>query len=114
MHLKVIVPFVALAASLAAQPRNEEAEALTHQAFARLYNFDFQGAHQILDRQIHLYPQDPLGPAFSGVAYLFAELYRLRILELDFFMSDDKFVDRRKLVPDPAAREAFLQQVETS
>ena len=103
----------AVAIPLAAQ-QAPESEALTQQAFVRLYNFDFPGAHRVLDRQIHLYPQDPLGPAVSAVAYLFSELHRLRILELDFFMSDDKFVDRKKLVPDPAVRQAFLQQVDAA
>jgi hypothetical protein len=112
--LSVLVLCFALAAGLAAQPKEAEPDALIHQAFGRLYNFDFRGAHELLDQQIRLYPQDPLGPAVSAVAYLFAELDRLKILELDFFMSDDKFVDRRKLIPDPAARQAFFQQVENS
>lgn len=113
-ELSALVLLVTLAAGLDAQPRDPESDALTQQAFAHLYNFDFAGAHLALDRQIRLYPEQPLGPAVSAVAYLFSELYRLRILELDFFMSDDKFVDRRKLVPDPAARLAFFQQVENA
>ena len=111
MHLPaILLPFV-LAASAAAQPQEVESEILTQQAFARLYNFDFRGAHEVLDRQIRLHPQDAMGPAVSAAADLFAELHRLKILEFDFFMNDDKFVDRRKLVPDPAARQAFLQEV---
>ena len=38
--------------------------------------------------------------------------YRLKILELDFFTDDDKVVDRRALVPDPAARRAFFQALD--
>ena len=111
MHLPaILLPFV-LAASAAAQPQEVESEILTQQAFARLYNFDFRGAHEVLDRQIRLHPQDAMGPAVSAAADLFAELHRLKILEFDFFMNDYKFVDRRKLVPDPAARQAFLQEV---
>jgi len=112
--LSALVLCFPLAASLAAQPKEVEPDTVIQQAFVRLYNFDFRGAHELLDQHIRLYPQDPLGPAVSAVAYLFAELDRLKILELDFFMSDDKFVDRRKLIPDPAARQVFLQQVENS
>ncbi len=43
---------------------------------------------------------------------MFSELYRLRILELDFFTDDDKVVDRRARVPDPAARRAFFQSLD--
>jgi predicted Zn-dependent protease len=39
-------------------------------------------------------------------------LYRLKILELDFFTDDDKVVDRRALVPDPAVRRAFFQSLD--
>jgi hypothetical protein len=60
-------------------------------------------------------PIDPGGPAplsVKAASYLFSELYRLKILELDFFTDDDKVVDRRALVPDPAARRAFLQSLD--
>lgn len=114
VELPALVLWLMLPAGLAAQPKPAENDALIRQAFGRLYNFDFRGAHELLDRHISLYPQDPLGPAVSAVAYLFAELDRLKILELDFFMSDDKFVDRRKLVPDPVARQKFTQQVDNA
>jgi len=100
--------------ALAAGPATAAPDAAIHQAYARLYNFDFAGAHQILDRQIGLAPQDPMPHAVSAAAYLFAELHRLRILEFDFFMDDDKLVDRRKLVPDPAVREKFFNEVASS
>ncbi len=112
MSVSAILLTLALTAGLAAQPREGESEALTRQAFDRLYNFDFRGAHELLDRQIRLYPQDAMGPAVSAAVDLFAELHRLKILEFDFFMDDDKVVDRRKLTPDPAARQAFFQEVE--
>jgi hypothetical protein len=52
--------------------------------------------------------------ATKAAAYLFAELDRLRILELDFFTDDEKVVDRHKLIPDPAIRAKFFQTVEES
>jgi hypothetical protein len=102
------------AASASAQNRpgpTIDTEAAVQAAFARLYNFDFKGAHEILDHQRQLDPQAPLVMAVKAGAYLFAELDRLKILELDFFTDDDKVVDRRKLVPDPVVRQKFLDTV---
>ncbi len=73
-----------------------------------MYNFDFAGAHEILDRQRAVDPQAPLLPATKAAAYLFSELDRLRILELEFFTDDDKVVDRKKLVPDLVVRQRFF------
>ena len=92
---------------LAAQPAT-----LIDQGFDRLYNFDFKRAQEILDRQRQLTPEDPLPLSVKAASYLFFELYRLKILELDFFTDDDKVVDRRALVPDPAVRRAFLQSLD--
>jgi hypothetical protein len=89
-------------------------EAALQAAYARLYDFDFKGAHDILDRQRQLDPQAPLVPAIKSAAYLFSELDRLKILELDFFTDDDKVVDRRKLVPDPVIRQKFFDTVAES
>ena len=93
-----------LSGCLAAQPKT-----LIDQAFDRLYNFDFKRAQEVLDRQCQLTPQDPLPLCVQAAGHLFSELYRLKILELDFFTDDDKVVDRRALVPDPAVRRAFFQ-----
>jgi hypothetical protein len=102
------------AVSSAAQVPKVDTEAALKDAYAHLYNFDFNGAYQILDRQRQLDPQQPLIPATKAAAYLFSELDRLRILELDFFTDDDKVVDRRKLVPDPNLRTKFFQTVDES
>ena len=55
------------------------------QAIVRMYNFDFPGAHAILDRQIAEDPQIPLAHSVKAAAYLFGELDRLKILQMDFF-----------------------------
>jgi len=101
-------------AATAAQVAKVDSEAALQQAYAHLYNFDFNGAYEILDRQRQLDPQQPLLPATKAAAYLFSELDRLRILELDFFTDDEKVVDRRKLVPDPNIRNKFFQTVAES
>ncbi|HEX3746720.1 MAG TPA: hypothetical protein VHW09_22435 [Bryobacteraceae bacterium] len=98
-------------AAWCAQP---DTEAALKQAYHHLYNFDFNGAQEILDHQRQLDPQQPLLPATKAAAYLFSELDRLRILELDFFTNDDKVVDRHKLIPDPNVRNKFFQTVAES
>jgi hypothetical protein len=101
----------------AAQPRpgpSVDTEAALQAAYARLYDFDFKGAHEILDRQRQLDPQAPMVLAVKSAAYLFAELDRLKILELDFFTDDEKLVDRRKLIPDPVIRQKFFDAVAES
>ncbi|MGA3018921.1 MAG: tetratricopeptide repeat protein [Bryobacteraceae bacterium] len=108
---------VALSFCGAAQLRpgpSVDTEAALQAAYARLYDFDFKSAHEILDRQHQLDPQAPMVLAIKCAAYLFAELDRLKILELDFFTDDDKVVDRRKLIPDPAIRQKFFDMVAES
>jgi hypothetical protein len=107
---------IALAGGLGAAEPVEKADtdAALKRAYGRLYNFDFNGAQDILDHQLQLDPQQPLIPATKAAAYLFSELDRLRILELDFFTDDEKVVDRRKLIPDPNIRTKFLRTVDES
>lgn len=97
-----------------AQVAKVDTEAALKSAFSHLFNFDFNGAQDILDRQRQLDPQQPLIPATKAAAYLFSELDRLRILELDFFTDDDKVVDRRKLIPDVNIRNRFFHASEES
>ncbi|HZT33180.1 MAG TPA: hypothetical protein VFA33_25050 [Bryobacteraceae bacterium] len=81
-------------------------------AFDRLYNFDFQGSHQILDRYIQSHPQEPLPYAVRASAYLFSELDRLGILESQFFVSDKRIADKkRNLAPDPRVRQLLFQSI---
>src|SRR5215472_15372414 len=82
------------------------------QAFHQLYNFNFPGAHEVLNRYISTYPQEPLPYAVRGSAYLFYELDRLGILEGEFFVNDDRIADKKKLKPDAGIRAQFLQAVE--
>ena len=107
---------IAVASGLAspAQVEKMDSETAVKRAYACLYNFDFNGAQEILDRQRQVDPREPLLASTKAGAYLFSELDRLRILELDFFTDDDKVVDRHKLVPDPAIRAKFFQTVEES
>lgn len=70
------------------------------QAFTRMYNTDFRAAQQCLDRYIAAQPSDPLGHAVQASGYLFSELDRLGILESEFFESDKRINEKKKLKPD--------------
>jgi hypothetical protein len=74
------------------------------QAFHRMYNFDFAGAHAILDEEIRDHPDAPLGHSVRAALLLFSEFDRLKILETDFFSNDDQVTDKKKLKPEPAVR----------
>src|SRR6266581_4628394 len=82
------------------------------QAFNRLYNFDFPGAHAILNRRVAANPEDPLNYSVRASAYLFNELDRLSILESDFFADDSHIIDKKKLKPDPAIKAKLLQAID--
>jgi hypothetical protein len=83
-------------------------------AYARLYNFDFPGTHQILDGYIAASPQDPLGYSTRAAAYLFFELDRLKILQGEFLTDDKKISGDDKLTPDPEIRNLFFASVEAA
>jgi hypothetical protein len=109
------VPLLLLAVcSLAAEPAKVDTSTPVGQAFARMYNFDFPGAHAILDQQIRSDPQNPLLYVVKATAYMFAELHRLRILEIEFFENDDEVVTRKKLSPDPMVRQEIFRLIETA
>jgi hypothetical protein len=82
------------------------------QAFDHLYNFDFPGAHAIIDAYIAKHPQESLPYAMRGSAYLFHELDRLGILEGEFFADDKRIIEKKKLKPDPEVRTQFLRAVD--
>jgi len=82
------------------------------QAFSRLYSFDFQGAHTVLNRYIANNPDDPIGYAVRSSTYLFSEMDRLSILESEFFSSDKRIADRKKLKPDPLVKSQLFKAID--
>jgi hypothetical protein len=79
--------------------------------FQRMYNLEFDQAHQDFSTWERLHPQDPLGPVSQAAGYLFGEFARLGILESQLFTSDKNFESRSKLNPDPKVREQFNDAV---
>jgi hypothetical protein len=80
--------------------------------FQQMYNLDFSGAHQTFSHWEQSYPDDPLGPISNAAAYLFSEFNRLKVLESDLFIDDQKFEKRSKLAPDPVIRNAFQGELQ--
>jgi len=78
------------------------------QGFNDMYNLDFSAAHHQFDVWEAAYPDDPMGPACHAAALLFTEFDRLGVLESQLFTDNDRFVDRRKLSPDPQTKQQFM------
>lgn len=100
MRRLALLAALASGAGLAA---GEPPEAMDR-AFNRIYNFDFAGAHAILEEAQQQDAADPMVYSVRAVAYLFTEYNRLQVLEFDFFADDETVTDRKRLKPDPDAR----------
>jgi hypothetical protein len=75
--------------------------------FRQMYNLQFEAAHRTFNEWERSHPDDPLGPTSDAAAYLFSELDRLGVLQMELFLDDDKFKRSKRLSPDPATRQAF-------
>jgi hypothetical protein len=82
--------------------------------FTQMYNLNFEEAHKTFAQFELDHPSDPLGPVSNAAAYLFAEFDRLNILHSEFFVDTGLFHRSPKVTPDPAARQAFDQELEKS
>lgn len=76
-------------------------------AFNRIYNFDFPRAFSTLDKLEHKDPSYPVTYSVRAAAMLFSELYRLRILEMEFFGSEEKVIGTRLGSTRPRGVTAF-------
>jgi hypothetical protein len=110
----LLVPILAGLPAMAAAPVGERPAPEIDQAFARMYNTDFHGAHALLDRYISTQSSDPLGYAVRASAYLFSELDRLGILESEFFADDKRIIEKKKLVPDADVRQKLFRTIDDS
>ncbi len=84
------------------------------ETFDRMYRHDFPGALTVVQGYIARQPSDPLGHTVKASAHLFAELARLRILESEFFKSDEKIASQAKAVPDAAVRGLLFESLESA
>lgn len=101
-----------LALLLALMPTAAAAEmAPLDLAFDRLYRLDFKGAQTAISQHIAKHPTDPLGYGMRAAAYLFYELDRLSILESEFFGSDKRIAEKKKLSADPNVRKELMDSI---
>jgi hypothetical protein len=75
--------------------------------FKLLYSLDFDRAHDFFSAWQREHPEDPMGHVCEAAGVLFSEFNRLGILEGQFYANDKVFEARKKLLPDPAARDRF-------
>ena len=78
----------------------------------QMYDLKFDEAHRTFAQWMQGHPSDSLGPASDAAAYLFSELARLGALESELFVDDNRFAERKKLLPDPEVKRHFVQQID--
>jgi hypothetical protein len=83
-----------------------------YSGWLKMYDLQFDQAHQIFADWKQSHPADALGPASDAAAYLFSELARLGVLESELFVDDAKFQNRTKLRPDPRMKPLFEQEIQ--
>lgn len=106
--LKIVLLFCVLLACAPAWPAAIDlANSPLDIGFRLMYNLDFARAQQQFTSYQQKHEDDPLGPACQAAGYLFAEFERLGVLESQFYESDAKFDNRKKLAPDPEVRRRF-------
>jgi hypothetical protein len=87
---------------------------LLERGFSHMYNLSFDRAHASFTEWEKSHPQNPEGPAFDAAAYLFNEFDRLRILQSQFFASDQGFAGLKRTSPDPALKRSFEESLAQS
>jgi tetratricopeptide (TPR) repeat protein len=80
--------------------------------FQLLYNQQFDDAQAQFSSWQRQFPDDPVGPAAESAGYLFQELNRLGILELQFFTLRGSVGPAKKVVADAKTRTMFLDAVD--
>jgi hypothetical protein len=100
----VLLPILCL---LAADPSFPTQPTLIDIGFHQMYDLQFDQAHTSFRSWMEQHPDDPMGPASDAAALLFSEFDRLHILQSEFFMHDDAFVNRKKPDPDPRVKQRF-------
>lgn len=81
-------------------------------ALNRMYNADFNSSDQEMDAYIRENPKEALGETFLAASYLFRELDRLKVLEGEFFSSDKRILEKKRLTPNADLKTRFFAAVE--
>lgn len=91
----------------AGDPHTRAQPSLLESGFSQMYDLRFEAAHRSFETWMQQHPDDPMGPASDAAAYLFAEFDRLHILQSEFFLQNDAFLNRTRPSPDPKLKQAF-------
>jgi hypothetical protein len=104
--LSLAIPATAVSADLSRLP-------LLDAGYRKMYNLEFDGAHQSFRDWGQKRPADPMAPISDAAAYLFSELDRLHILQSEFFLHDDNFRGGKALNPNTQVKVRFEDALET-
>ncbi|MCC7496497.1 MAG: hypothetical protein IT160_02890 [Bryobacterales bacterium] len=107
MKLLPLLAAVVLAPMLGAQP--DGPQTLLDEGYRQMYNLQFGEAHRTFAKWQQMHPEDPMGPVSDAAAYLYSEFDRLKILQSEFFASNDGFFGMGKRLPDPGIKWHFEQ-----
>ncbi len=73
-----------------------------------MYDLNFTFAKEQVKLFEDAHPVDPLGPVAAGAAVLFDMFQKDRVLQAEFFTSDDQYSKRRPITPNPQAVAEFV------
>jgi hypothetical protein len=86
--------------------------AMLDRAFHAMYDLDFRAADLELSQFSAGRPDDPLGPAAQAASVLFSIFERHKILQSEFFSSDDHYAKRATVIPQTSVQQQFRQLLE--
>lgn len=81
------------------------------EAFARLYNFDFAGAHRALDNLPPEQENEPLTYITRASVFLFREMDRLGIMSTEFYADRGQRLRAKHFKPSPEVRELIFENL---
>jgi len=79
--------------------------------YRQMYNLQFDSAHRTFAEYAKTHPEDPMAPLSDAAAWLFSEFDRLKILQSEFWIEDQPFLDFHKPMADPAVKKQFEQDL---
>lgn len=106
-----MIAFLFAAAFLPAVPASPEPD-LLEQGYRQMYNLDFDGAHRTFREYETRYPADAMGPVSDAAAWIFSEFDRLRILQSEFFVNNETFLNWKSRETLPGVRSQFEADLE--
>jgi hypothetical protein len=95
--------------SLRAEPLLDTAP--LDRGYRQMYNLQFDSAHRTFGEYAKMHPEDPMAPLSNAAAWLFSEFDRLKILQSEFWVEDQPFLDFHKPPADPAVKKQFEQDL---